>query len=51
MALKINPAEWKAMFVNRGTGSLSGKIMELDPSCGPLPLSWGWKVAGAEVVA
>lgn len=53
MALKINPEEWKAktMFVNRGTGALSGKTMELDPSTGPLPPSWEWKVVGASVVA
>jgi len=39
MVVKINLAEWKAktIFVNRGTGALSGKTMELDPSTGPLP--------------
>lgn len=41
MALKMNPAEWKAILVNGGTGALSGKIMELDPSGSPLPPSWG----------
>jgi hypothetical protein len=25
--------------------------MELDPSTGPLPPSWEWKVVGAQVVA